>query len=72
MEIEFKGNGEPTNRISLAFNRLLEDLKILGEKKPSDWSLHLKGNQNILIADAEQLVNDAKNILIQVKAYCNK
>lgn len=59
-KIGFKGNGESTKDIAIAFNQLCEELEKLGELEVSYWALHLRGNKAMLKSRAKKC-NDGKN-----------
>lgn len=70
-KIDFIGNGSTTEDIQIAFTRLCEDLERFGAMGAPSWCLGLKGTGATLLAKAEQIVNDAKNILAATKGYVN-
>lgn len=67
-KMEFNGNGMATEGVRIAFNRLCEDLERIGKKDASHWNLGIGAGAS-LIAEAEQVLNDAKSFLSQMKGY---
>lgn len=70
-KIYFKGNGESTKDIAIAFNQLCEELEKLGELEVSYWSLHLRGNKAMLKSRAKQIVMRAKILQEMINCYAN-
>ena len=70
-KIDFKGNGESTKDIAIAFNQLCEELEKLGELEVSYWSLHLRGNKAMLKSRAKQIVMRAKILQEMINCYAN-
>ena len=68
-KIEFKGNGDATKDVAIAFNQLCDDLEKLGEMEVSYWALHLRGNKAMLKSRAKQIVMRAKILQEMINCY---
>jgi len=69
MEVTFRGNGDATDNIRRAVERLVEDLNEIGKADRSKWNMSIGGAGGELVAEGEQIVNDAKSILSLIKGY---
>lgn len=66
-EIKFKGNGKTTADIEIAFNRLLDDLRMLAERDASFWTPKVKNSQ--VKAIGRQIKNDAATLAGLMRVY---